>query len=272
MNKKSGIYCIINNPFQKVYVGQSKDLNSRIKHHLNALCIHKHECKTLQRDFDLYGEGNFSYQILEYCDISNLTEREQWWIDYCKSHYANGTYNQIRAGGKSKISDNGRKNMSLAHIGKTVSNETKQKMSISQRGRKHSEQTKAQISNSQKQLWVGEDGEKRRKYYSELKHNRPVSDTTREKIGASKRGKTYKDNADLIKKHSNSLKLAYKEGRKKAIWITVRGKTLNQSEWSDILGICRTSLIYQRRKGEGYVERYIETMLDKLNINLNDLE
>lgn len=63
---------------------------------------------------------NFSLEILEYCDIANLTEREQYFMDKL-----NPRYNTLKIAGSSS-------------------------------GHKHSEETKAKISKALKGIYVKE--------------------------------------------------------------------------------------------------------------------
>lgn len=84
MNKKSGIYIIktiINN---KTYIGSAVSINRRIRDHKNMLLKHKHYNKKLQNHYNKYGSKSLVFEILEYCDVSILIEREQFHIDNLK--------------------------------------------------------------------------------------------------------------------------------------------------------------------------------------------
>lgn len=74
----SGVYSIICKANNKFYIGSSVDLNKRINHHKKALKANRHKNPHLQCAYNLYGEDNFSYLIIDYC--INTLEREQYWI------------------------------------------------------------------------------------------------------------------------------------------------------------------------------------------------
>ena len=79
-----GIYKIKNLQTNKVYIGSSNDLEKRKKQHFSELREKRHINKELQKDFSLYGENNFRFQVVEYTWRNNRLEREQAWIDKCK--------------------------------------------------------------------------------------------------------------------------------------------------------------------------------------------
>jgi group I intron endonuclease len=78
---KSGIYCILNITNQKRYIGSSKSLSERLINHKCQLRKNKHNNKILQNSWNKYKENNFIYIILEFCEIENLIEKEQFYID-----------------------------------------------------------------------------------------------------------------------------------------------------------------------------------------------
>lgn len=87
-----GIYKIENLINHKVYIGQSIEIEKRWQKHLNAkdnFAIHK----ALQK----YGKENFSFQIIEECDLLDLDNKEQYWMNYYNSLIPNG-YNMIQGG------------------------------------------------------------------------------------------------------------------------------------------------------------------------------
>lgn len=87
-----GIYKIENLINHKVYIGQSIEIEKRWQKHLNTkdnFVIHK----ALQK----YGKEHFSFQIIEECDLLDLDNKEQYWINYYNSLIPNG-YNMIQGG------------------------------------------------------------------------------------------------------------------------------------------------------------------------------
>ena len=78
-----GIYKIQNLINNKIYIGQSIEIERRWQKHLTAndnFLIHK----ALKK----YGKENFIFSIVEECDQSQLDEREQYWIQYYNSIYS----------------------------------------------------------------------------------------------------------------------------------------------------------------------------------------
>ena len=61
--KKCGIYALKNIVNNKLYIGQSTDIDSRKYHHYYDLRHHKHHSCKLQQDYDLYGKDNFEFLI-----------------------------------------------------------------------------------------------------------------------------------------------------------------------------------------------------------------
>ena len=83
---KSGIYKITNINNQMVYVGQAVNIGSRWRTHVKRGlgC----EEKTNNRLYTaLWEEGveNFTFQVVEFCDRKDLTEREKFYIDFYNS-------------------------------------------------------------------------------------------------------------------------------------------------------------------------------------------
>jgi group I intron endonuclease len=88
MDKKIGVYKIECFKNHKIYVGASTNLAGRKRQHFSDLRLHKHANPRLQKDFDLFGEREFVFLILEvHVPVGKLLEREQHWIDLLKPEY-----------------------------------------------------------------------------------------------------------------------------------------------------------------------------------------
>lgn len=87
-----GIYKIQNKINNKIYIGQSNNLERRKNEHFNCT-IPKQE---IDKEINKYGKDNFTYEILEYCENKDLNYLEQYWINYYDSFY-NG-YNNTKGG------------------------------------------------------------------------------------------------------------------------------------------------------------------------------
>jgi len=89
-----GIYKITNNINNKVYIGQSINIEQRWKNHKHF--EKERENYPLYKAFQKYGINNFSFEIIEECEPEELNEKEEYWINYYDS-YDNG-YNQTSGG------------------------------------------------------------------------------------------------------------------------------------------------------------------------------
>ena len=70
--RKSGIYCIENLINHKKYIGQSVYIRNRWRQHKNELNSNIHFNDYLQKSWNKYGADNFSFYVLEYCDVDQL--------------------------------------------------------------------------------------------------------------------------------------------------------------------------------------------------------
>jgi group I intron endonuclease len=118
--KKSGIYKWTNKLTNDIYIGlqSTVDLSKRFIRYFNLSYLKNRGTLIISRALIKY--SNFSLEILEYCNIPDLTEREQYYLDTL-----NPRYNTLKIAGSSL-------------------------------GRKHSEEAKAKISKALKGVYVKE--------------------------------------------------------------------------------------------------------------------
>lgn len=82
----SGIYlwlCYINN---KYYIDLAKDFRIRLKNFYSSKHLHMTD-NLIQRALIKHQHLNFSFCILEYCEIENLISREQYYLDLLVPQY-----------------------------------------------------------------------------------------------------------------------------------------------------------------------------------------
>jgi group I intron endonuclease len=124
----------------KIYIGQSKNIAHRISCHQAP----SNECKYLCNAIQKHGWNAFNVFLLESVDdLSKLTEREQFWLDYFESYKEENGYNICSKAESSigvKPSAETRAKIGLVHKGKPRSEETKIKISMAHKGKIHSEE------------------------------------------------------------------------------------------------------------------------------------
>lgn len=84
-----GIYKITNLENNHCYIGQSRNIQKRWSDHKIA-SNNKNDKGydyPLYRAFRKYGIDNFSFEIIEECNIELLNDKECYWIDYYKPEY-----------------------------------------------------------------------------------------------------------------------------------------------------------------------------------------
>ena len=104
-NKICGVYKIVNKVNGKIYVGSSKDIETRWRNHKSALNDGTHANPHLQRAWDKYKAHNFSFEIIEECSLDTRFEREQHYLNTLNPFDNNG-YNVVRQISKEYMSDN----------------------------------------------------------------------------------------------------------------------------------------------------------------------
>lgn len=218
--KKSGIYLITNNINGKQYVGQSIDIDTRWRQHINAkdnFAIHNAIKK--------YGKENFSFEVLLECpvDMLDVWERDMIALYDCIS--PNG-YNLTEGGGGCKCSEETRLKMSNVRKGRIsnrkgvpCSEETRLKISESMKGRipwnkgvhlespmkgkHHSEETKKKMSEAKK----GRISNRKGIPCSE-EHKRKISEANKGRI-SNRKGKHHSEESK--RKMSESHKRLHKK-------------------------------------------------------------
>jgi len=114
LEDKPGIYCIENIITCKKYIGQSHKVKSRINKHISELNCNSHFNDYLQKAWNKYGQDNFIYYVLEYCNEVLLDERECYYIELYNTTNRDVGYN-LKSGGQnggSVLSEGSRKKIS----------------------------------------------------------------------------------------------------------------------------------------------------------------
>ena len=135
-----GIYKITS-PSGKVYIGQSVDIEKRIKKYK---CIYNSRGQiALNNSFKKYGYENHKFEVVEECDITILNERERYWQDY---------YNVLKKGLNSKLTTSKDKSGKLSEATKAKMSKTLKGRIITDEWRKNLSQAGKGRKNSQKSI------------------------------------------------------------------------------------------------------------------------
>jgi hypothetical protein len=137
-----GIYKITS-PSNKIYIGQSINIERRIKQYKLLKEIKK--CKKIYFSIKKYGYKNHKFEVVEYCCKEKLNEREIYWIDF---------YDSVNKG------------LNISYGGNSVGSVNK--------GKKRSKKTKQKISKTKKL--------NPRKYTQEMIKTLRDSSTTSKKV------------------------------------------------------------------------------------------
>ncbi len=159
--KLTGIYKITNLINGKFYIGQSVDIKRRFNEHRNPK---RKGCKSLSLAIEKYGVNNFSFDVVELCDESDLIKLEMKYISELKPQYnrckgGKGPFGHVvSAESKLIISEKAKKqwqqlseaekekrinhNLIGPRKGHTVTAETKEKLRLANLGKRYSETTK----------------------------------------------------------------------------------------------------------------------------------
>lgn len=187
-----GIYRITNTVNGKVYIGQTNDIEKRIRRHKSSLKNKCHHNWHLQQAWNKYGECNFNFSILEEIeDINIRNKREIYWINYYdSSNYEKGYNNTL--GGNSEIpTKETRIKISQASKGKVFSEEHRKHIGESWKARTVSQETRKKLSDIAKQraLKGNYHTTEAKLKMSKAKQGRKLSEETKRKIGDAFAGK-----------------------------------------------------------------------------------
>lgn len=115
-----GVYKITNKVNGKIYIGSSKDIYKRWKHHVYRLNSGKHVNSYLQNAWNKYGEDSFIFDIQEVCDENHIREREQYYIDVYNCCNREIGYNIVPKVDMSEMSAETKEKISKASMGKHI--------------------------------------------------------------------------------------------------------------------------------------------------------
>jgi len=133
----SGIYKILNTQNGHQYIGSAADVHKRWNCHRSDLQNNKHHSIHLQNAWNKYKSDCFEFSIVETCPISELIEREEFYLKTQHHEYNIAPHAGSNLGAKHSVvrSLEHRAKISAAHKGKRATPETLAKMSAVMKGR-----------------------------------------------------------------------------------------------------------------------------------------
>lgn len=195
---QSGIYlikCLING---KIYVGSAVNLKKRQYEHKCRLRRSEHHNEYLQRAWCKYGEENFQFETIEFCNKDQLIEREQFWIDWLKATDENKGYNLCKIGRSAlgrKHSPETIEKIRLGNLGKKQPIEAVEKMRLALTGRKRDPELMRRLAAKRKGYSPSEETREKMRQ-SNLGQKR--SEETKNKLRELYKGKGLGKNANVI--------------------------------------------------------------------------
>lgn len=172
--KLSGIYCIENIQNNKKYVGQSINVESRMKEHKSHLIHNNHTNCYLQKSWNKYGKKNFKFYVLEFCSNDELDDREIYYINYYNSVDRKFGYN-LKTGGQNGAS--------------RYSKESRKKMSESQKRVCEDPKRREFLSKNALNIWSNEEYKKSRSGENHWLYGKHHSEESRKKLSDKNKGK-----------------------------------------------------------------------------------
>lgn len=142
----SGIYCFIHRETGMCYVGSTNDMHARITGHINLARRVGKTC--FHRALSKYGIAAFDFEILEECEISELMDRERFYIVLMNAASLDGFNTREKPDSGNiygKVSAATRARIGAASKGRVFSPEARRLMGEKRKGRKASEQTREKL-------------------------------------------------------------------------------------------------------------------------------
>jgi group I intron endonuclease len=161
MNKICGIYKITS-PTNKIYIGQSNNINKRLETYRNIRCITQIR---LYRSIIKHGWDKHTFEIIHECDESELNDLEKHYIKHYNCFDTPNGLNLTSGGDSPIVSEETKLKIGLASRGripynknKSLSEKTKEKLSLSHMGlipHNKGKKTSVEIKQTQSKAHVG---------------------------------------------------------------------------------------------------------------------
>lgn len=190
--KKIGIYKITS-PTNKIYIGQSVDINHRFVMYRALNCkkqLHLHA------SFLKHGVENHKFEIIQLCEKDKLNDLEIYYINFYDCFNTPLGLNLKSGGSYNSLTDEIKKKISDKLKGRFISDETRKKLSIAHTN--PSDEIRKRMSNTSKNISL----ETRNKMSNAHKGNKyhlghRASDEVRLKMSISQKGKKLSEKSKI---------------------------------------------------------------------------
>lgn len=235
---KSGVYRRTNLENGSFYIGSSTFLERRFNGYFSQSFLKRElvKGKSIFLNSLLKNKhSNFTLEILEYCEPSDVITREQYYLDLLKPNY-----NILKTAGSS--------------FGYKHTEETLAKM----RERNHSEETKSKIGKTLKGRTLSEETKTK---MGNVKKGKTVSEETKAKISASKKGKTLSEEikAKMSVAKGTVVEVLNKDNNEKQTYSSI-------SKAAEALGVSQQRLCYHFKKTNSFILKSCY-QIEKVNKN-----
>lgn len=201
-SKDAGIYKLTSKISNKVYIGKAVDLSNRLAQHKNSENLKVKPGFYIRNSIIKHGWDSFTVDILEIYenfdrdkDNFKLLERESYYIDLFDSTNRTKGYNICKFSNDRtgvKCSEEHKKKISLAHLGKPKSRESVERMRLSKLGKSNGPHSMESIE----KMSISKLGKKRPEFSEEWKQNigkghvgLVMSEEAKQKISLAHKGK-----------------------------------------------------------------------------------
>lgn len=190
----------------RFYIGSAVNVYKRWVEHLRDLRKNRHHSGKLQNHYNKYGANDLVFSILKRCDIRDLLEVEQLFLDIYNPWF-NVSPTSRGALGIKRSEETKQKMREIALKRGPLSEEVKEKIKESLRGRVVTEETRRKISKvhlGRKRSKEARRHMKEAQLRSKHRFGRKLSEETKRKIGNANRGK--KRSVEFCEKQSKRLR------------------------------------------------------------------
>lgn len=234
----SGIYLIVNNASENIYVGSAIKVRTRINGHVAALRDNRHRNIYLQRSWNAHGSNVFSFFAIEQCHREQLISKEQEYIDKYRDIYGWSRLYNIDPKAYSKLGSKHTEETKkrISAIKMNVSPEIREKLSNAVRNannlRTTEQKEKFRLVNVGRTPWnkgVPMREETRLKLSSALRGRR-ATEETRMKLSLARKGKP---TGRVVSQETRRKMSMAKLGKKQSLETCLKKSEAKRNAWKN---------------------------------------